>query len=212
MILAFLRHGATAWNEQGLMQGRRDTPLSPAGRDDVAGWRLPHTLGTSVTWMSSPLRRAVETATLLVDTPPALEPALIEMDWGAWEGYRLDELRQRFGPAFVRNERRGLDFRPPGGESPREVIARVTRWLDSVASLDRPLAAVTHNGVLRALLALATSWDMTGRPPVRLRPAAVARCVLAPGPRLAVGGCDGPRSPAATPACPLPPAPAATLP
>ena len=35
----------------------------------------------------------------------------------------------------------------------------------------RVLVVVTHNGVLRAPLALATDWDMSGKPPIRLQPA-----------------------------------------
>jgi probable phosphoglycerate mutase len=106
-----------------------------------------------VQWHSSPLSRAVETAQILSGAPPREEPALSEMDWGEWEGYGLDDLRQRFGDAFARNEAAGLDFRPPGGESPREVRDRVVRWLGEIAALGEPVVAVTHKGVLRAVLA-----------------------------------------------------------
>jgi broad specificity phosphatase PhoE len=192
LIVSFLRHGNTAWNAQGRMQGRRNIALSPSGRDEVDGWQLPGTLGERVQWISSPLSRAVETAQRLCGRAPRLEPALTEMDWGAWEGYRLDELQARFGREFTRNERLGLDFRPPGGESPRDVVARVTHWLNSTAECDHPLVAVTHNGVLRALLALATGWDMTGKPPIKLARATLHRFVLDRGPRLAILECNVP--------------------
>ncbi len=177
MIVAFIRHGSTAWNEQHRMQGRRDIPLSASGRAEVRTWRLPADLAFpvagAVQWRSSPLRRAVETAQILSGAPPREEPALIEMDWGEWEGYGLDELRQRFGEAFARNEAAGLDFRPPGGESPREVRERIVRWLGEVAARGEPVVAVTHKGVLRAVLAAATGWDMMGKPPVRLQSGAL---------------------------------------
>lgn len=195
MILSFLRHASTAWNEQGLMQGRRDIPLSASGRDEIARWQLPSTLRGQVEWISSPLSRAMETAQRLGGVAPRIVPALTEMDWGAWEGYGLRELRARFGREFARNESLGLDFRPPGGESPRDVAARLTGWLDSLAAIDRPLVAVTHNGVLRALLALATGWDMTGKPPVRLRRVGLHRFTLAPGPKLGVLECNVPLAP-----------------
>ena len=35
--------------------------------------------------------------------------------------------------------------------------------------------AVTHNGVIRALLSAATGWDMTGKPPLRLKRDALHR-------------------------------------
>ena len=47
---------------------------------------------------------------------------------------------------------------------------------------------MTHNGVLRALLALATGWDMLGKPPVKLRPATMHRFMVEAGP-----AADGPR-------------------
>ena len=183
-IVSFLRHGATAWNEEGRMQGRRDIALSLSGRNDVAGWSLPADIAQPIDWVASPLLRAVETAQLLAGAAPRIEPALTEMDWGAWEGYSLDELQTRFGRDFERNESLGLDFRPPGGESPRDVAARVALWLESVVEQDGSIVAVTHNGVLRALLALATGWDMLGKPPVRLRPATLHRFMLERGPRL----------------------------
>jgi probable phosphoglycerate mutase len=191
-VVSFLRHGATAWNEHGRMQGRRDVPLSDKGRDQVAAWTLPADAGMPIEWVASPLSRAVATATLLGGVAPRIEPALIEMDWGAWEGYRLAELRGRFGVEFERNEHRGLDFRPPGGESPRDVVTRITRWLDSIANRDGGIVAVTHNGVLRALLAIATGWDMLGKPPVRLQSATVHRFVVDPGPKLSVLACNVP--------------------
>jgi probable phosphoglycerate mutase len=179
VIVAFVRHGSTAWNEQGRMQGRRDIPLSERGRAEVRAWRLPADLADPATaapdWYASPLRRAVETAEILSGATPREEPALIEMDWGDWEGFGLDELRRRFGDAFARSEAAGLDFRPPGGESPRDVRNRVARWLREVAVRGRPVVAVTHKGVLRAALAAATGWDMTSKPPIRLGSGALHR-------------------------------------
>jgi probable phosphoglycerate mutase len=169
MIVALVRHGPTEWNEQRRIQGRRDLPLGPAGEARVRGWRLPGTL-VPARWVSSPLARAVRTATLLSGRQPEIAEALVEMDWGPWEGFTLAELRARHGAAFAAVEARGLDFRAPGGESPREVQRRALQWLASAASQPGPVLAVTHKGVIRALLAAATGWDMLGKPPHRLLP------------------------------------------
>ena len=150
MIVSLIRHGSTAWNEQGRMQGRRDIPLSERGRAQVRSWHIPDELtapGRSVRWISSPLARAVETAELLCSAEPPRDEALIEMDWGRWEGFTLDEIRARFGAEFARNQALGLDFRPPGGESPRDVLGRVRPWLSRIAVDDAPVVAVTHLGV-----------------------------------------------------------------
>jgi probable phosphoglycerate mutase len=181
LTVDLLRHAPTAWNDAGRMQGRRDVPLGPAGRAQARRWRLPSHVDANVRVVSSPLVRAIETARLLCGREPEIAPALIEMDWGAWEGFRLDELQSRYGDAFVRNAERGLDFRAPGGESPREVMTRALSWLDAVTRDGAPVVAVTHNGVLRAMLAAATGWDMLGKPPVRLRPATLQRFAVDAG-------------------------------
>jgi probable phosphoglycerate mutase len=107
----------------------------------------------------------METAQLL-GLDPAPEPRLIEMAWGDWEGKRLAEIRGELGPAMAENEARGLDFRPPGGESPREVQDRLKPLLQEI---DQPTIFVTHKGVLRALYALAAGWAMKDDPPDKLR-------------------------------------------
>jgi 2,3-bisphosphoglycerate-dependent phosphoglycerate mutase len=166
MIVALLRHGRTEWNDEGRMQGRADVPLSEAGRAQVRRWRLPASVG-GAPFVSSPLARARETAALLGAQPVAVDDALIEMDWGEWEGETFEVLKAEGETAFDVTAGRGLDFRPPGGESSREVQQRIAAWFARSAHAER-VVAVTHQGVIRTVLALATAWDMIGRPPVRL--------------------------------------------
>jgi len=174
------------------MQGRRDIPLSERGRRQVASWRLPPESAGPAAWVSSPLRRAVETAGMLAGAAPTVEAALVEMDWGEWEGLTLDEIRGRHGADFARNEARGLDFRAPRGESPREVLERVQRWLSQLPARPAPVVAVTHLGVLRVLLAAATGWDMTGKPPVRLRGDTLHRFAVDAAGRVTIDECNVP--------------------
>jgi broad specificity phosphatase PhoE len=164
--VAFLRHAVTAWNEAGRIQGHADQPLAPLGR----AWAMRHRLPAGpASWrpVASPLRRALDTARLIAGEPE-VEPALIEMDWGQAEGRTLADLRQDPGLDFARAEAAGLDFRPAGGESPREVLARVGPWLARTAALGSDIVAVTHKGVIRSVMAAAEGWDMTGRAPVKL--------------------------------------------
>ena len=161
-LLALIRHGATDWNAERRLQGRVDRSLSAAGQASVRGWRLPALLAEAA-WASSPLGRARETAALLGRGDCPVEERLIEMDWGDWEGRRRAELLAEAGAAIDRNPL-GRDFRPPGGESPREVAARLKPWVSQSAREGRAVAAVTHRGVIRALYAEATGWDMIGPP------------------------------------------------
>jgi broad specificity phosphatase PhoE len=166
-LLALLRHGATEWNATGRMQGRRDEPLSAAGRAALAAVRLPPEL-VGFAWLTSPLRRAVETAVCLGIADARAEPRLMEMDWSDWEGRTLSELRALPDGIMTRCEAAGLDFRPPGGESPREVQDRIAPLLAEIAHEARPVAGITHKGVIRAIFASAMGWDMRGKPPTKL--------------------------------------------
>ena len=157
--LLLIRHGATAWNENGRVQGRRDVALSPAGRAALATREVPEPW-RGAQWFASPLVRALDSACLLGAERVHREPALIEMDWGQWEGHTLGALRAREGEAMRVNEARGLDFRPPGGESPREVRERLRAWLATLPVCGGPLVAVSHKGVIRAALSMAAGWDM----------------------------------------------------
>ena len=168
MQVCLIRHGRTAWNEAGRIQGRADPPLSPAGRAQVRSWRLPAAWQDAVC-IASPLRRATETAALLGHPTAEVDGRLVEMDWGRFEGRTLAELRAELGPEMQALEAAGLDFRPPGGESPREVAARLAAFLAETARSGRDHLLVTHKGVLRASIVLACGWDMLGKPPVRCR-------------------------------------------
>ncbi|MEZ5648568.1 MAG: histidine phosphatase family protein [Alphaproteobacteria bacterium] len=167
ILLAILRHGPTLWTEEGRIQGRKDIPLSPQGRDRVATWHLPPEFKT-FTVLTSPLGRARQTAQILGFSDALSDPRLTEMDWGEWEGRRLADLRAELRGDFTAAENQGLDFTPPGGESPRHVQERLQPLLTEIAHRGQATLFICHKGILRALYALATSWPMIGKLPHRL--------------------------------------------
>lgn len=171
-LLLVIRHGVTGWNAEGRIQGRSDIALSAQARRTIPNWRLPEEIASApapAQWLTSPLMRARETAALLGHADARTDARLQEMNWGAWEGRRLEDLRRELGEEMRRQEALGLDLRPPGGESPRDVQLRLRPLLAEVGAGPGDTVAVTHKGVIRALYALASGWDMTGRPPVKLR-------------------------------------------
>lgn len=184
-ILAVLRHGPTEWNAERRLQGRTDRPLSAAGRAAVRQWRLPPWAANRA-WLSSPLTRCAETAQILLERsaaaePLRIEPLLIEMSYGAWEGRKLADLRAELGREMAELEARGLDFRAPGGESPRDVQARLHPWLLEIGASDGTTVAITHKGIIRAIYALATGWTMTAQPQHKLRMDALQLFDITPG-------------------------------
>ena len=121
--------------------------------------------------VTSPLKRARETARLLGLRAEWTDPRLMEMNWGEFEGKRLVDLRASLGTDMADLEGRGLDFRPPGGESPREVAGRLASFCTDMAlEGGGDVLAVAHKGLLRAALVIACGWDMLGKPPVKFDP------------------------------------------
>ena len=169
-LIVALRHAPTAWNRDQRLQGRTDVALDEEGVAVAARWRIdPAWAGYRI--LSSPLQRARMTAAILFpDAEIGIDPRLIEMDFGTWEGNRLAELRADPTGDAVAREAQGLDFKAPDGESPREVQARIRPLLARLAELKRPTVLVTHKAVIRALYALASGWTMIGKPPTKLRP------------------------------------------
>lgn len=167
--VVLLRHAATAWTAERRVHADDAAPLSPEGAAQAAAWRLPADLARlhadgHLGWVSSPLRRAVETAHRL-DASPMLEPRLRELDYGDWRGRTLAEV-DALGVNL------GWDGRPPGGESSAEVWLRARGWIDELAGGSGPdcWVAVTHGGVIRALVGGTLGWDLRPPTPWRLLP------------------------------------------
>ncbi|MEM1076579.1 MAG: histidine phosphatase family protein [Pseudomonadota bacterium] len=163
--LALIRHGHTAWNRAGKIQGRTDIPLDTDARAHLSALRLPGPWDNAAI-VSSPLKRAMETAELISGQSPIAIPQLIEMDWGKWEGLHGVDLRNDTGSGYSDIEEWTWGFCPPGGESLADLRDRLLPW---VTGLTSDTVAVCHIGVMRVLLAIATGWDFTGAPPFRIK-------------------------------------------
>jgi len=119
-VLLLVRHGEATANADGLLLGRSDVPLTARGRAQVAALR-PY-LGPVASVISSPLRRAIDTAEgLATGCPVQIDDRWIELDYGDLERKELGAV-----PAAVwQRWRTDPTYRPPAGESLSEVAARV---------------------------------------------------------------------------------------
>jgi len=165
--IALIRHGPTAWNAEGRIQGRLDVPLSDEGRSKMAALRAPPEFETARAF-SSPLSRARETARLLGLTDIIVDPRLLEHDWGDWQGLTRAEILARDGLDAFDRAGTGEAFTPKGGEPTRDLVDRVRDFLLEVGSGSDHTVAVTHRGVLRSAYAIATGWKMLSPMPEAL--------------------------------------------
>jgi len=169
LTLYFSRHGETEANVAGRLQGQsRDTPLTAKGREQARG--MATTLSRNeaqareFAFVSSPLGRARATIEIIRDglgLPPSgysIDPRIIEMSLGSWEGLTKDEARSRDPETY---DRRALDkwsIRIPGGEDYSEVAERARSWIESLRA---DTIAVSHGGFTRILRGLIEdlSWE-----------------------------------------------------
>ena len=165
VALALLRHGHTPWNRAGRIQGRTDIALDTEARQGLAALSLPAPWDAAHL-VSSPLSRAVETAALVARKDPQKVDALIEMNWGAWEGQHGKALRTDPDCDYRDIEEWGLAFCPPGGEAISALSARCLAWADA---LEEDTLAVCHIGVMRVLMAAATGWQFEGPCPFAIK-------------------------------------------
>ncbi len=152
-----VRHGETAWNAVGRIQGQTDIPLNQVGRDQAAELARQLTDETFAAVYASDLSRALETATPIAqqkDLAIQKEPRLRELDFGDFEGRSAVELRQQYPDWFRRFVSTKPDFEVPNGESYPTFFGRVTGALSDIAPkyAGENVLVVVHGGVISCAL------------------------------------------------------------
>ena len=153
-MIYIVRHGQTQLNRKSVLQGRSDHPLNDVGREQAKSvgdaFRDAGIVFDKV--YSSPLGRAVETAELIAgDAPIDVEEALIEMDYGPYEGIDLFDLPPEVEEFFK-------DFTnhpaPDGMEQLSSVVARAGEFLVRLKAeaVHRDILLSTHAIAMKGLL------------------------------------------------------------
>ncbi|MEL6766125.1 MAG: histidine phosphatase family protein [Pseudomonadota bacterium] len=180
--IALLRHFPTDWNGERRLQGQTDRPLTDAARERLHGLALPAPWDTAAL-VSSPLGRATETATILAPgTRFRLEPRIVELSWGDWEGMLADDLGQDAN-GLRPWDTLGWRGRPPGGESAADGWARASSALRRLAKAGKPAVLVTHKALMRVILGQAWGWQGPDRGTVDIRRARLYPLMLDAGGR-----------------------------
>src|ERR1700680_5221366 len=127
----YIRHGETAWNAQGRLQGVRDIPLNDLGRKQAAhsGSILADLSArdgrsaSSLAFVASPLGRArstMEPVRGALKLPPddyIIDDRLREIGYGDWEGATLAQMQASAPELFARRQAEKWTVSPPGRES-----------------------------------------------------------------------------------------------
>jgi probable phosphoglycerate mutase len=160
-----VRHGESAEADPAhpfaLVDGRGDPALSPEGVRQAAA--LARRLGgiEFAAVYVTPLRRTAETAApLLAATGLAalVEPRLVEVHMGEWEGGLYRKMITEAHPLAVRLLAEQRWDVVPGGESNDALAARTTAAIDDIAAThpDQRVVVFSHAVAISAVLARAT--------------------------------------------------------
>jgi broad specificity phosphatase PhoE len=165
--LFLVRHGATSLSAEDRFAGSTDVDLSTEGREQVR--RLAQRLAADRVRAvySSPLRRTVDTATIL-GAPHGLAPVtrdgLREISHGRWEGLRRAEVEERFPEEYAAWEEDPFTFAPEGGECGLDVMARALPVIRQivVAHAGENVIVVSHKATLRLVISSLLGFDARG--------------------------------------------------
>ena len=162
-VIYYIRHGETAWNADGRLQGTQDTALNELGRKQAvrSGQILADLLArdgrdkTQIPYLSSPLLRARMTMELMrgaLNLSPedyATDDRLREIGYGQWEGSTLSEMQAADPAFFAKRLADKWRVAPEGGETYEAVQRRMRDWYDGVRG---DMVVVAHGGTARALM------------------------------------------------------------
>lgn len=163
--LLLVRHAATAATRAAGFPA--DEPLDARGH--AAAARLAAALPARREALSSPALRCRQTAQAVGLEAPAIEPALVECDFGDWAGRTFADVHAA-EPEAAQAWMADPDARPHGGESLAAFADRVAGWLERQAADDGCAVAITHGGVVKAAVVralnapLAAFWQVDVAP------------------------------------------------
>jgi len=173
-----VRHGQTVWNEEGKLCGSSDVPLSDEGlvQAQKVAARMKNVNLSAI--YSSPLLRARQTAEAIAshhNLPVQVEPDLREVDYGEWEGLKVDEAMEKF-PELERLRREDpMNFVAPKGEPMKNFAQRVIAAVQRIALRhpDETICIVAHQTVNRFVLCWVLQMDFRLWRQLRQDPACV---------------------------------------
>jgi len=155
IFITFMRHGRSRADDEQVIEGRYDSPLTEVGREQVTR-RARQWLETGVCYdriITSTLARARESAEIVgrvLQVPVDLDPDWMEMDNGPLAGLSHEEAQERYPRPAFRNPYEGL---AGSGESEWDLHSRAARAVQRLIRRGPGrYLVVAHGGILNAAL------------------------------------------------------------
>lgn len=153
--LLLARHGETAWNALGRLQGHTDIELNDAGRAQARALAASLAPDEVASVWTSDLSRARETGAIVAAAlglpEPRVDPELRERCFGVFEGLTRDQIAAQYPDAW--RAWRERTAAPPGGEPSDAAVARLMQALTRLVHDDGgPALVISHGGIMRLWL------------------------------------------------------------
>ena len=146
--VTLFRHGETEWSRSGQHTSITDLPLTEKGRAEALQLQPLYSGGNFSLILSSPRRRALETAELAGAGKDVEEDAdLAEWYYGDYEGLTTAQIRSNVPDWTI------FTHPVPGGETGAEVAARCDRVIDRAIRADGDVALFAHGHLFRVFVA-----------------------------------------------------------
>lgn len=180
MELILVRHAEVSDAARGRCYGHFDFPLSEVGRAQCEALAGRLSTENVAVVLSSPSMRARETAEAIAQ-PHGLAVSVLdelsEVDFGAFEGLTYDEIAAAWPDVYAEWMAEPAVVRFPGGETLADLTRRVAGAVERLrADHDEHLVvAVTHGGVVRAVLAEALGLPDDRAFRIAIEPASMTR-------------------------------------
>ena len=155
MYIYLVRHGQSEGNVRKTFHGQADYPLTELGRELArqAAAKLREVSFTRC--CASDMRRAWDTAEICLEgrnITPEECPGLREQDVGELEGMTWEDMKQKFPDILQPYVEDWFHTTPPGGESPEEMMDRVSSCVNDIILQGEDTLVVAHNGSLTLIL------------------------------------------------------------
>jgi probable phosphoglycerate mutase len=149
--LWLVRHGETEWSRAGKHTGRTDLPLTVEGEAAATAMKAGLSERSFAQVLTSPLRRAHDTARLAGFPDVVVDDDLAEWDYGDYEGLTTPQIRETVPDWTV------WKYGCPDGESVTAITERADRAVDLALSHmeSRDVVFVGHGHFSRSVM---TRW------------------------------------------------------
>lgn len=145
MILYIVRHGKTLWNELGLLQGKTDIDLSEFGKKQAL--LIKNKIDKIDVCISSPLKRAIDTASIIYNGDIIIDDRIIERGFGNLEGKEVINLKLKPYWDYKMNKSDN------NVESVQDLFKRCKSFIDDLKNKysNKTVLVVSHGATVRAL-------------------------------------------------------------